>query len=93
MEDHSWVCTDESCNQYRKQIDKGVFIFKEDRCIDPVSKEVEVFEETISLGDYSQEEMFSDVSSFGYSFDEMCTWLEKSVNLDLIAECIFEMRV
>lgn len=37
--------------------------------------------------------MFECVEPFGYSFNEMCTWIDSGKNLDLIAECIFEMDV
>ena len=87
-----WVCTDPSCNQYRKDISENVFIFKEDRTIDPETGETEVFESEIDLSDYTQEEMFESVKPFGYSFNEMCSWIDEGKNLDLIAECIFEME-
>lgn len=88
----NWICTDSSCNQYRLDLGGNKFLFKEDRIKDPVTKETYVYESTIDLSNYSQEEMFKDVESFGYSFNEMSTWIDEGKNLDLIAECIFEME-
>lgn len=88
-----WICTDPACNQYMKKISENVFLFKEDRQIDffsPLPK-YEVYEREINLSDYTQDEMYNDVQAFGYSFNEMCTWIDEGRNLDLIAECIFEM--
>lgn len=87
-----WKITDPSCNQMMKQLSENRFLFKEDRIINPVTKETETYESEIDLSDYTQEEMFNDVESFGYSFNEMCTWIDEGTNLDLIAECIFEME-
>jgi hypothetical protein len=69
-----------------------IYQFKENRLINPETKEVELFESEIDLSNYTQDEMFNDVKPFGYTFNEMCTWIDEGTNLDLIAECIFEME-
>ena len=75
-----------------KKVSERVFIFKEDRIFDPASKELFIYESIIDLNDYTHEEMFECVRAFGYSLDEMLDWINNGVNLDLIAECIFEME-
>jgi len=87
-----WKITDPSCNQMFKKISDNIFLFKEDRIINPETKEVGTYESEIHLNEYTQDEMFESVSSFGYTFNEMCTWIEQDYNLELIAECIFEME-
>lgn len=90
---NEWICTDLSCNQYMKQLNENTFIFKEDRIINPITKEIKVYESEICLGDYTQKEMFESVEPFGYSFNEMCTWIDNGGDISLIAECIFEMEI
>lgn len=87
-----WIQTDGSCNQYFKKIDENKFLFREDRLMDPQTNETYVYESEIDLSKYSQEEMFKYVSCFDFSFNEMCTWIDEGKNLNLIAECIFEMN-
>jgi hypothetical protein len=87
-----WICTDASCNQYYKQLAENKFLFKEDRISNPETGETYVYESEIDLSKYTQEQMFKDVQSFGYTFNEMCTWIDEGNNLSLIAECIFEME-
>ncbi len=87
-----WIVTDPSCNQRMKKVGENKFIFKEDRIYNPVTKETYQHESLIDLSDYTQEGMFECVQPFGYSFNEMCTWIDEGRNLDLIAECIFEME-
>ena len=86
-----WICTDPDCNQYRKNISKRVFLFKEDRLINPVTKETELYEAEIDLGDYTVEEMVEWCLPYGYMEWEIQDWFLCGENLDLIAECIFEM--
>lgn len=87
-----WKVTDPSCNQMMKKLDENRFLFKEDRIVNPETKETEIYESEIDLKNYTQEEMFNDVRVFGYSFNEMSSWIDEGFNLDLIAECIFEME-
>ena len=88
-----WIITDQDCNQQMKQLSENVFIFKEDRIKDPKTKETYVYESEINLSNYTQEQMFESVSAFGYSFHEMCHWIDQGEELSIIAECIFEMEV
>ena len=89
--DFKTIITDPDCNQTCKQIDVNVFEFEENRVVNPETKETERFSATIDLSEYSHEEMFESVKPFGYSFNEMSTWIDEGENLALIAECIFEM--
>lgn len=90
MSRKGWVQTDASCNQYRKDISKTVFLFREDRVINPETKETEVYESEINIEDYTEEEVISNCQVFGYEKDEVLQWLFDGSNYDLIAECIFE---
>jgi len=87
-----WIQTDMDCNQYRKELSSTSWIFREDRISDPETNETYVYESEIHLSAYSQIEMFDNVRSFGYSLNEMSTWIDEGENLSLIAECIFEME-
>jgi hypothetical protein len=87
-----WICTDPSCNQYRKDISETKFIFKEDRIIHPVTKETELYESEIDLGDYSILEIFDACSTFGYDEATVANWIDTKSELALIAECIFELE-
>ena len=93
MKRNEWICTDPSCNQYMKQLGENRFLFKEDRISNPKTKETYAYESEIDLSNYTQEEMFENVEPFGYSFNEMCTWIDEGGDISLIAECIFEMEV
>jgi len=75
LKELGWVVTDPDCNQMMKQISEDRFLLREDRIINPVSKEIKVYE-----------------SEIGYSFNEMCSWIDEGKDLSLIAECIFEME-
>jgi hypothetical protein len=87
-----WSITDPSCNQMMKKLSDNRFIFKEDRVIDPITKKTETYESEIDLAGYTQDEMFESVQSFGYSFNEMCSWIDDGKDLSIIAECIFELE-
>ncbi|WP_062055711.1 hypothetical protein [Aquimarina longa] len=88
-----WEQTDPSCNQYRKKIEDNIYLFREDRIINPHTEEIEVYESKINLSNYTQMQMFEEVKQFGYSFNEMCNWIDEGINPCLIAKCIFEMEV
>ena len=86
-----WIVTDPDTNQEMLQLSGNKFLFKEDR-LDPETREIFVYESTIDLSEYTREQMFEDVESFGYSFHEMCNWIDSGESVSLIAECIFEME-
>lgn len=87
-----WKCTDTSCNQYVKQIGNNTFLFKEDRIIDPITKETEIYESEIDLGDYTASEIVSICDAYGYEEIDVRLWLNNGENSALMAECIFEME-
>lgn len=88
-----WEQTDASTNQYFIQLDCEGYIYKfrEDRIINPVTKEFEVYEETINLEDYDLKEMISACDTFGYTAEEVEDWWNKGTERALIAECLFEL--
>lgn len=89
-----WVCTDGSCNQYRKDVDGedgDVFIFREDRLINPITKEVETYQAEINLNDYTWGEKVEACEAYGYTSEQVDKWLDCGDEKALIAECIFEM--
>jgi hypothetical protein len=92
MEADGWIQTDGSTNQYRKDISETKFLFREDRIIDPVTKETEVYESEIDIDDYTWGEIISDCEAFGYTAKEVDKWLTEGEELALIAECIFELE-
>ena len=53
---------------------------------------MEINKNSINLTNYTQEQMFEYVKTFGYSFNEMCTWIDEGYNLDIIRDCIFEIK-
>jgi hypothetical protein len=89
--EEDWICTDPDRNQYRKNISDKVFLFREDRIINPITKETEMYETEIDLDDYKREQIFDYCLFFGYDMIEVDYWLYKGINYDLIAKCIFEI--
>ena len=86
-----WIYTDPNCNQYRRDISENEYEFKEDRIINPITKETEKYSTIIDLRDYDLEEIIDICDAFGYSEEQVTMWLNNKKELDLIAECIFEM--
>jgi predicted house-cleaning noncanonical NTP pyrophosphatase (MazG superfamily) len=83
--EQDWKLTDPSCNQYGRKLSDKVFEFKEDRIIDPLSKETELYTSVINISDYSQQEIESTLMAFGYDTkDTIEDWI--------IAECLFELE-
>jgi len=90
LQEPEWIVTDPDCKQRYRIVAQNCFLFEEERIVDPVSGRKDIFSAKINLSEHSQDEMFDHVKHFGYSFNEMCSWLDDGVNLSLIAECIFE---
>jgi len=90
MSNH-WTTTDPSTNQQRRKISETIFQFKEDRVINHETKETRRFQAEIELEKYSLQEMIDNCEPFGYTPEQVKTWVQEGENLDLIAECIFEM--
>jgi hypothetical protein len=76
-----------------KQLDDKKFLFKEDRIVNPETKETEVFEMEINLEKYEWYEIMECCKSFGYTAAQVDDWLNTGREFALIAECIFEMEV
>ena len=54
-----WKVTDPSCSQMVNKLTDQIYQFKENRLINPETKEVELFESEIDLSNYTQDEMFN----------------------------------
>ena len=88
-----WEQTDASCNQYRKTIvEDEVYIFREDRVINPVTKETETFESEMNYNDYSWDEIISACESFGYDTETVDRWITEGEEIPLMLECLFELE-
>lgn len=89
---NKWIITDPSTNQMGRTIEFGVYEFKEDRIINPETKETEPFQMTIDLSDYSEEQKLDAISTFGYeSMDAFI--LEYEIYAEsVLAECLFELE-
>lgn len=90
--ENQWIQTDKSCNQYRKDISETVFLFKEDRVVDPVSGETGVYESEINLDDYTWLDITDACESFGYTTQQVDDWINSREENALIAECLFELE-
>ena len=86
-----WIVTDPNCNQCRLDISDHEFLFKEDRLWNPITKETKEYSTIIDTNDYDWDEIIDICDAFGYSKEEVYSWLNNKENLALIAECIFEM--
>jgi hypothetical protein len=91
---NGWGITDPSCNQLRKEIiNCEKYAFREDRIINPVTKETELFEDELSINDYDRSELIDSCEAFGYSAKQVNEWLTEGEEIDLILECVFELSV
>ncbi len=87
-----WVVTDEDSAQLMKEIVKNeIYLFREDRLIDPSTGETEVFEEEMRWEDYPYADIMEACSPFGYGSHEINKWIITEENIPLMLECIFEM--
>lgn len=92
VEKIGWVCTDPSCNQYRKDISETVFLFKEDRIINPETKETKTVEMEINIDNYTWYQIIDACNTFGYTPEQTDKWLTEGEEFALIAECLFELE-
>ena len=87
-----WVVTDPSCNQLRKEIIKdSVYLFREDRIINPETKETETYESEMTFDDLEHNEIIDACQAFGYD-NEVKEWIENNENISLMLECVFELE-
>ena len=91
METKEWIITDGSNNQAYVQINDCTFLFRENRIINPETKETEVFEMEVCLDDYDWFEKVDACEAFGYSAEEVDKWITEGEEQPLITECIFEL--
>lgn len=84
LKDH-WVVTDPSCNQMYLELAKDkIYLFKEDRIINPVTRETEEYVSTMDIADYSEDDILEALETFGLNRDECDNCL--------ILECLFELE-
>jgi hypothetical protein len=89
-----WEVTDPSCNQMRKElIEDKTYSFREDRIINPETKESEVFEDTLDYDDYQWSELVNACETFGYTVEQVDKWITEGEEIALMLECIFELSV
>lgn len=87
-----WIMTDPSCNQMRKEIiEDEKYAFREDRIINPLTKETGVYEDELSYDDYNWGELVDACVTFGYSVKQIDKWITEGEEIALMLECIFEM--
>jgi hypothetical protein len=91
--ENKWICTDPSCNQYRKDLPDGTYLFKEDRIKNPETKETYQYSSIIDLNDYNWWDIIEACETFGYTAEQVDDWLTWGEELDLIAECLFELEI
>lgn len=94
LENEGWICTDPSCNQYRKDLDGDngdVYLFREDRTINPETGETKEYQTEIDLKNYGWLEKVEACEPFGYNTEQVDEWINRGEEKALIAECIFEM--
>ena len=90
---NGWIVTDPSCNQLRKEIIKDqIYLFREDRVINPITKEIEIFESEMNYSDYTPNEIIDACQAFGYDIDEIRYWILNDQEIELMLECLFELE-
>ena len=92
LEKEGWVQTDGSTNQYYKEVIEGeIYIFREDRVINPETNEkITVINEMV-YDDYDWHEIVSACEGFGYSAKQIDKWITEGEEIPLMLECVFEM--
>jgi hypothetical protein len=87
-----WIMTDPSCNQMRKEIlENRIYEFREDRIINPITKETKVFAEELDYKNHNWNELQSACSAFGYTEEQIDEWIASGKEIPLMLECIFEL--
>lgn len=89
-----WTITDPDTNQmYRAVRDEPLTLeFKEDRLIDPITGETEVYQSTMCIDDYNWREIVDACAPFGYTAEQVDKWLVEGEETELILECLFELE-
>lgn len=95
-----WIVTDPSCNQMMKYDSPYTYTFKEDRIINPDTGETVNYRSTLDIRDYTQDEITSALSTFGWGLtEEGCLRMSGGVPFcnkftveQLILEALFELE-
>jgi hypothetical protein len=89
---NGWEMTDPSCNQMRKEIiEDEMYAFREDRIINPETKETGVYEDELCYDAYDWNELVEACESFGYTAKQVDKWIAEGAEIALMLECIFEL--
>lgn len=92
LTDEGWIQTDGSTNQYYKEVEEdAIYIFREDRIINPETKESVTVTNEMIYDDYTWHELVEACSPFGYDAKQVDKWITEGVEIPLMLECIFEM--
>lgn len=88
-----WIITDPSCNQLMKEIiEDNVYLFREDRIVNPETNETKSFESEMIYDDLNKYEIIDACLAFGYKEEEVSKWIEENENISLMLECVFELE-
>ena len=90
IEVDKWICTDSSINQYGRLNADGTYDFKE-TIKWPDGSTTQKIAVDIDLNDYSEDEIWDSLDSFGYTKESILEF-EKADQLWLKAECLFELH-
>ena len=87
-----WILTDPSCNQMRKEIVvDNVYAFREDRIINPITKETGLYEDELCYDDLDYFDIINDCVAFGYNMQQIDKWISEGEEISLMLECVFEL--
>jgi hypothetical protein len=87
-----WEITDPSCNQMRKQIKEDeIYSFREDRIINPKTKEKIIFKKTLYYDNYTYSYLMKCCEAFGYETTVIDKWITEGEEIPLMLECVFEL--
>jgi len=87
-----WIMTDASFNQMRKEIEEDrIYAFREDRLINPKTRETAVFEAELNYDDYDWWQKVNACEAFGYTAKQIDKWITEGEEIPLMLECIFEL--
>lgn len=93
-----WILTDDSVNQWGREIGNGVFEFKQDEKYDEFLSRTIQFE--VDLKHYTEQEIESAISTFGYTLHPHRYKGSRSIydvygknTAWICAECIFELEL
>lgn len=92
-ENDGWVVTDPNCNQRYKVIEEDeIYLFEEDRLINPETGETEKYSSEMVYSDYTWFEIVDACETFGYYPEQVSQWIDMGEEIPLMLECLFELE-